>query len=169
DRLLLCDDFSYRTVGAQLGLRTSWLQPVLMAARHQNVITLANYTEALIGMIQCKMQFISIDSQVLLLLARDLSDDGTKFMKVAESLCIPDADIGSVIRVAANFFTEIWREWNPPLRHKAQTGKVLECLMKGRGAIYRGISAALLRDVVSPGNGFGDYLRGWLQGHFFPP
>lgn len=168
DRLLLCDDFVYRTVGAQLGLRTSWLQTALMAARHENVITLAKYCEAVVSMIECKMQFISIDAQVLLLLARDQGDEGgRKFVKVAETLGGPDADMGSNIRVAANFFTEIWREWNPALRHKAQTGKILECLMRGRGEIYRDISAALLRNVVSAGNGFRDYLLGWLKGHFF--
>ena len=103
-------------------------------------------------------------------MARDKSDeDGRKFAKVAETLGGRDADMGSNIRVAANFFIEIWREWDPALRHKAQTGKILECLMRGRGEIYRDISAALLQNVVSPGNGFRDYLYGWLQGHFFLP
>lgn len=41
--------------------------------------------------------------------------------------------------------------------------------MRGRGEIYLDISEALLRNVVSPGNGFRDYLHGWLQGHFFLP
>jgi len=102
--------------------------------------------------------------------ARHQNDkDGRKFAKVAETLGGPDADIGSNIRVATNFFAEIWREWDPALRHKAQTGKVLECLMRGRGEIYRNISTALLRKVVSTGNGFREYLHGWLQGHFFLP
>jgi len=169
-RLLLCDDFAYRTIGAQSGLRTSWLQPVLMAARHENLITMAKFCEAVVNMIECRTQFISIDAQVLLLVARDKSDeDRRKFAKVAETLGGLDADMGSNIRVAVNFFREIWREWDPALRHKAQTGKILECLMRGRGEIYRDISEALLRDVVSPGNGFRDYLHGWLQGHFFLP
>lgn len=99
---------------------------------------------------------------------RDKSDeDGRKFSEVAETLGGPDADMGSNILVAANFFREIWREWDPTLRHKAQTGKILECLMRGRGEKYQDISAALLLNVVSPGKGFGDYLLGWLRGHFF--
>ena len=103
-------------------------------------------------------------------MARDKSDEnGRKFAKVAETLGGPDADIGSNILVAANFFREIWKEWDPALRHKAQTGKILECLMRSRGEIFRHISTALLKSVVSPGNGFGDYLHGWLQGHFFLP
>jgi hypothetical protein len=168
-RLLLCDDITYRTIGAQSGLSTSWLQPVLMAARHENLINMAKFCEAVVNMIECRLQFISIDAQVLLLVARDKSDeDGRKFAKVAETLGGLDANIGSNIRVAANFFTEIWREWDPALRHKAQTGKILECLMRGRGEIYRDISEALLQNVVSPGNGFRDYLDRWLQGHFFP-
>jgi tetratricopeptide (TPR) repeat protein len=136
-RLLLCDDFTYRMIGAQSGIRTSWLQPVLMAARHENLIPMAKYSEAVLNMIECGTQYISIDAQVLLLVARDKSDeDGKKFAKVAETLGRPDADIASNIRVAANFFREIWKEWNPALRHKAQTGKILECLMRGRGEIY---------------------------------
>jgi len=52
-RLFLYDNFTYRTVGAQLGLRTSWLQPVLMAARHENLVTLTKYCEAVISTIEC--------------------------------------------------------------------------------------------------------------------
>jgi tetratricopeptide (TPR) repeat protein len=169
-RLLLCDDFTYRTIGVQSGLRTSWLQPVLMAARHENLITMAKFCEAVINMIECRAQFISIDAQVLLMVARDKSDeDGRKFAKVAETLGGPDADMGSNIRVAANFFSEIWREWNPALRHKAQTGKILECLMRGRGEEFRDIVKALLLNVFSPTDGFSDYLVRWLKGHFFLP
>lgn len=170
-RLLLCEDFTYRTIGAQSGLRTSWLQPVLMAARHEKLITMEKYCEAIINMIECRTQFISIDAQVLLMVARDKNDEtGRKFTKVAETLGRPDADMASNIRVAANFFREIWKEWDPALCHKKQTGEILECLiMRGRGEIWRDISEALLRSVVSPGNGFRDYLHGWLQGHFFLP
>ena len=169
-RLLLCEDFTYRTIGAQSGLRTSWLQPVLMAARHEKLITMEKYCEAIINMIECRTQFISIDAQVLLMVARDKNDEtGRKFTKVAETLGRPDANMASNIRVAANFFREIWREWDPALCHKAQTGKILEYLMRGRGEIYRDISEALLRNVVSPGNGFRHYLYGWLRGHFFLP
>ena len=105
------------------------------------------------------------------MVARDKNDEtGRKFTKVAETLGRPDADMASNIRVAANFFREIWKEWDPALCHKKQTGEILECLiMRGRGEIWRDISEALLRNVVSPGNGFRDYLHGWLQGHFFLP
>lgn len=120
--------------------------------------------------IECRTQFTSIDVQVLLMVARDRSDeDGRKFSKVAETLGGLDADIRSSIFVAVNFFSEIWKEWNPALRHKAQTGKILECLMRGRGEIFRYISTVLVKSVVSPGNGFRDYLLGWLRGHFFLP
>jgi hypothetical protein len=169
-RLLLCEEFAYRIIGAQSGLRTSWLQPVLMAAREQNLMATEKYYEAVVNMIEYRTHFISIDAQVLFKAAMDKTDEnGRKFAQVAETLGGQDADLASHIRVVINFFSEIWKEWNPPLRQKAQTGKILECLMRGWGEKFRDVSAALLRNVVSPGNGFRDYLLGWLRGHFFLP
>ena len=170
NRLLLCEDYAYRMIGAQeFRLESSWLQPVLMAARNQNMLMTDKYFKTITNMIDGSHRFISIDAQTLLWIAKDENDpDGQKFAKVAEALGGPDADIASHIRVAANFFTEIWREGDPSLQYQAQTGKILECLMRGQSKTFMTIIEKL-RLLPLRNKGFARYLSGWLQGHFCPP
>ena len=157
-------------IGAQeFRLGSSWLQPVLMAAQKQNLLTTDRYVEATINMIDGGFRFISIDAVVLLKAASDKNDpDGRKFAKVAEILGGADADMASYIRVAANFFTEIWREGDPSLQYQAQTGKILECLMRGQSKTFMTIIEKLRLLVSLRNKGFARYLSGWLQGHFCP-
>lgn len=170
NRLLLCEDYAYRMIGAQeFRLKSSWLQPVLVAAQKQNLLTTDGYVEAIINMIDGGFRFISIDAMVLLKVANDKNDQGgRKFAKVAEMLGGPDADMASHIKVAANFFTEIWREGDPSLQYQAQTGKILECLMRGQTKSFMAIIEKLRLLVPFSNKGFGRYLIGWLQGHFAP-
>ncbi len=170
NRLLLCEDYAYRMIGAQeFRLKSSWLQPVLMAAQKQNLLTTDGYVEAIIDMIDGGFRFISIDAVVLLKVANDKNDPGgRKFAKVAEILGGPDADMISHIKVAANFFTEIWREGDPSLEYQAQTGKIVECLLRGQTKSFMIIIEKLRLLVPFSNKGFGRYLIGWLQGHFAP-
>jgi len=151
----------------QPGLRMAWLQPVLMAARQQNLVTVEKYSEAVINLIESRAHFISIDSQVLLFAAQDETDEGCKkFDRVAETLGRPDSDIESSIGVAIDFFNQIWQRSDPPIHQKAVTGKVLACIMNGRRAMFRDIAGAL--HDLSRSKGFRRYLILWLKGHFFP-
>ena len=170
NRLLLCEDYAYRMIGAQeFRLESSWLQPVLMAAQKQNLLTTDRYVEATINMIDGGFRFISIDAVVLLKAASDKNDpDGRKFAKIAEMLGGSDADMVSHIRVAANFFTGIWREGDPSLQYQAQTGKILECLMRGQSKAFMTIIKKLRLLVSLRNKEFARYLSGWLKGHFSP-
>lgn len=177
-RLLLCEDYAYRLIGTQkFELDSTWLQPVLIAAKGQNFLSMNRYVEAIFQMIEEGFRFISIDAQVLLTLGQDANDpDGRKFGQVAEVLGGPDADILSHIRVAAHFFTKIWEKQGlyPSLQCQAQTGKILECLVRNRGEQIRIITETLLLFVLFPFtssryNGFLGYLDNWLKGHFLRP
>jgi len=179
-RLLLCEDYAYRILGAQkFGLNSSWLQPVLMSAKKQNLLSMDKYAEAIFQMIDGGFRFISIDAQVLLAIGQNQNDpDGIKFVQVAEVLGGPDADMLSHIRVATNFFTEIWEKQGryPSLQCQAQTGKILECLVRNRSKELVTILKTLLLLVPSKYNlppltslrynGFYRYLDNWLKGHF---
>ncbi|MCX5822581.1 MAG: hypothetical protein NTY86_03520 [Deltaproteobacteria bacterium] len=170
-RLLLCEDYAYRTIGAGIpGLRSSWLQPVLMSACDKKLITTERYSDAVLRMIEHGSHFISIDARVLLCLAKDKNDsDGKRFDNVAEALGGPTADLPSHVKVAANFFNKIWNNYDTLLRHKAQTGKILECLLRGRDEEIPIIIDNIQLLVPSGGIPFNHYLRRWLQGHFILP
>lgn len=164
--LLLTDDWAYRIFALQeTGTKVSWLQPVLMLARDQNVISIKDYYKAITIMIENKLTFISVDSKTLLAAAEDeKKGEGHGFAKIVEGLGEPRADIASQIRVAAEFFRQIWKDNNTSLRQEAQTGKTLECLMRGRLDVFKSIVRALL--LQTPYKGFEAYLFRWLKGHF---
>ena len=169
NRLLLCEDFIYRSIAAgQPGIRASWIQPVLMLARQHNLITIAQYSEAVISMIESGFIFTSIDAQVLLAATQDKNGEDVKiFAKVAKIFGGHDIDVASHTNVAINYFNIIWKNGEPALKYKAQTSMILEGLLKGRRAVFNGIAKNLF--IFVPNDEFRKYLIGWLQGHFIIP
>ncbi|MBI4633825.1 MAG: hypothetical protein HY742_08030 [Deltaproteobacteria bacterium] len=169
-RIFLCEDYLYRILATQNGkLPATWLQPVLMMARDRNILSPEKYDDAVYYMLDCGFEHIAVDMGGLLRAARlDTDIDGKRFKKIAEALGGPSADMKSHIVVAASFLNEIWKEYEPPLEGKAQTGKVLECLLKGRGEDFREIARSL-NLLVAPRKAFKKYLLEWLQGHFYLP
>lgn len=168
-RILLCEDLLYRLLANQdRKLPATWLQPVLMMARDKNIIPPEKYDDAIYYMLDCGFEFISIDAGSLLRAAKlDTDDGGKRFKKTAGALGGPSADMKSHISVAASFLREIWKEYDPPLRSKAQTGDVLECLLRGRGEDFQVIARILNLKVDSPKGTFKKYLLAWIEGHFY--
>lgn len=170
-RILLCEDYLYRLLATQNGkLPATWLQPVLMMARDRNILSPEKYDDAVYYMLDCGFEHIAVDAGSLLRAAKLETDvDGKRFKKTAEALGGPSADMKSHIVVAASFLSEIWKEYEPPLESKAQTSKVLECLLKGRGEDFGAIARSLNLLVAAPRNAFKKYLLEWLKGHFYLP
>jgi hypothetical protein len=141
-----------------------------MSACDNKLITTKRFSDAVIRMIEYGSHFISIDARILLCVAKDETDsDGKRFYKVAEALGGPIADLPSHVKVAANFFNKIWNNYDTTLRHKAQTSKILECLIRGRNEEISIIIDNIQLLVSSGGIQFSHYLRRWLQGHFILP
>jgi hypothetical protein len=143
-----------------------------MTAKKQNLLPMDKYAEAIFQMIDGGFRFISIDAQVLVAIGQNQNDlDGRKFVQVAEMLGGPDADMLSHVRVATNFFTEIWEKQGryPSLQCQAQTGKILECLVRGRSEELMTILETFLPHISLRYSGFPRYLDNWLKGHFLRP
>lgn len=170
-RLLLCEDYWYRLLATQNGkLPATWLQPVLMMARDGNILSPEKYDDAVYYMLECGFEHIALDAGNLLRAARLETDlIGKRFEKMAEGLGGSSADMNSHIAVAASFLNEIWREYDPPLKSKAQTSKVIECLLKERIEDFWAIVRSVDFIVISPRKTFQKYLIDWLQGHFYLP
>ena len=168
-RLLLCEDHALRLLAAhEVGVHTSWLQPVLMVARNRGVMTLDAYSEAIISLIELGHEFISVDAQVLFAATKGLkSGDRDRFQVVAKTLGGPTAEMGSHLDVALAFLKRVWNGPVPPLERFAQTGALLECLTRERPSDFRGILDAL--GVLVNARAFREYLDSWKSGHFLSP
>ena len=169
-RILLCEDYQYRLSATQNGkLTATWLQPVLMMAQDKSIISPKKYDDAVYYMLECGFEYISVNPGNLLRTANLETDlDGKKFKKMAEAIGGPSAEIKSHIGVAVSFLREIWEEYDPPLKSKAQTGKVLECLLRGRKEDFWEIIRALLF-YIPISRQFREYFKKWLKGHFYLP
>ena len=170
-RILLCEDYLYRLLVAQDGkISATWLQPVLMMARDRNILSSEKYDDAIYFMLDCGFEHISVDASCLLRAAKSQADIGTKRFKImAEALGGPSANMESHIRVATSFINELWKTGEPSIEGKAQTSKVLECLLRGREEDLDPTVRSIDLLVNAPRTVFKKYLLEWLQGHFYIP
>ena len=171
NRILLCEDYIYRLLATtDSKLPATWLQPVLMMARDKKILSPEKYDDAAYYMLDRGLEYISVDVNNLLHAANLETDlDGKIFKRIAEALGGHSADMRSHINVTASFLREIWKEYDPPLKRKAQTSKVLECLLNGRRNEYQLIVRVLNIQVNSQNHAFRHYLIDWLKGHFYLP
>jgi len=170
NRLLLCEDYHYRSCLIERKLPSSWLQPVLIMARKKKILSEEKYDDSIYYMLESGFVFITIDTKTLARFAASLTDsEGRRFRAIAEALGGPDANMESHIFVAASLLSAIWKEHDPPLKSKTQTGKVIECLLRGRDHDVGEIISQLIHEVKSPNVSFQRYLQGWLRGHFYMP
>ena len=170
-RILLCEDYMYRLLATTDGnLQGAWLQLVLMMARDKKILTPKKYDDAVYYMLDRGLEYISVDVNNLLHAANLETDlDGKIFKRIAEALGGHSADMRSHINVTASFLREIWKEYDPPLKRKAQTSKVLECLLNGRRCEFKSIVQSLITRVNLNNYAFRNYLIDWLKGHFYLP
>lgn len=171
-RLLLCQDQAYRSLAAQsLGLRTSWLQPVLMVARDQGFVTQEEYYKAVLALLEFGDQVISIDGKILMAAAREQQEKPQCFERVVGSLGGPKAEMISHIGVAADFLKIVWSEHPWELATSMQTGMVLTTLLSGRED-WRSVIAilrAMYRQRFGKNDALDHYILAWLHGHFLVP
>jgi hypothetical protein len=123
NRLLLCEDQAYRQFGKkEFYVRDSWLQPVLMLARDERIITQREYCEAVYGLVLAKHNFTSIDAN---LLQYAVKEEQVQLGALAEQLFGVDADFESHMQVMVSFLSATWRQGRPNPRALRATSKLL--------------------------------------------
>ncbi|HKJ73148.1 MAG TPA: hypothetical protein VKA19_03455 [Alphaproteobacteria bacterium] len=171
-RVLLCEDQVYRALAGQsLGVRGSWLQPLLMLARDEYSLSSDEYNEALEAFVDLGDRYISIDSGLLLAAAQHAENPLGRFGRVAAMLGGADADILSHIRVAVNFLGVRWSERPNELMTAKQTSILLENLIRGRSE-WRdvvGLLRLLFQLRFGQNADLDRHIMLWLQGHFLVP
>ena len=169
--LLLCEDQSYRQFSVTVfGLKGAWLQPVLMVALKNNLISKEKYGEAICNLVRAGHTFTSIDTTIL---QYALEKRETEIKTAAKALFGKDAEIGSHQRVMAAFLYGIWKRGiEPTLTEKMATSILLRRLFFGEWtANVEDINTEKILSLLAPleGKRFVNYLLGWLAGHFLTP
>jgi hypothetical protein len=172
-RLLVCEDFALRTIArTEFGVKSSWLQPVMMKALATEAISSDEYVKAVLGFIASRFEFVSIDGGLLAqTIAGTRSMDLPKdFLTLASRLGGPKADLPSHVSVAARSIEACWNDdKKPEVLRQAMVGALLENLTKGQ--TIENVAAIIVgfvefgRTVLKDG-AFIQYLNDWLRGHF---
>jgi tetratricopeptide (TPR) repeat protein len=168
--LLLAEDQILRGVAEiTFNVRGTWLQPVLMRAREQMVITLDEYRKAVVGLIECKFEFVSVGADLLVSAVR-----GTKghalprdFEILASRIGGKKAD-GSHLQIAYSAAVKIWDDITlPDTVRQGVVGRLLERLIDDRTRAE--VMAVIATWAEAERRRAGDmipYIAGWLKGHF---
>jgi hypothetical protein len=171
--MLLSEDQLLRDLGeADYVVPGVWLQPVLMCALDQNVISDEVYRDAVVTMIDSRFQFISITPQLLLSAIR-----GTKghvlpsaFEKLASRIGGKIADFQSHASVAYGTAVDVWNDQSlTDTVKQAVLGRLLERLIEERSLIeVRAIIYGWVQFEKKRvrNSSMIPYISDWLTGHF---
>jgi tetratricopeptide (TPR) repeat protein len=170
DRMLLCEDRLLRVLAeAKFSVRTSWLQPVLMRAAERKLMKSEAYLDAVVGLIDCRLDFVSVSSDLFIqsLQAADGHALPPHFEKLASRLGGRNADLPSHMGAAVNAAAQFWMDngLSPTLRAGA-VGRLLESLCRERP--IETARQILLRffTMFRRDERFVAYLSDWMRGHF---
>jgi tetratricopeptide (TPR) repeat protein len=169
--LLLCEDRVLRGL-AKIDFKVpgTWLQPVLMRALDQKIITLGQYREAIVALIDSKFEFISIGADLLVSAIRGTNGHvlPQDFEKLVSRLGGEKADMESHMRVAYGAAVVIWsdRTLSDTLRQGA-VGILLERMIADRGSTHAQLvlSTWIEAERLNSSN-MHRYIIDWIRGHF---
>ncbi len=145
---------------------------MLIVALDDGHITRDKYADALVGFIDSKLDFISVDPLTLLETLKGSRSHSlpANFSKLASRLGGMKADMASHFGVAARTIQATWRNTELTLTvRQAIVGTLLYELSKERPlAEFTIILRAFAQIGQRLGNPrfFADYLAAWLRGHF---
>lgn len=170
--VLISEDMYYRqcaegACGVKSGL---WLQAAFAVARYREIMSRADYAEAVIGLASCRHSHLALNDLTLRdVLVADATDPLSKFSTVADYVGTKSAEINSHISVSLAFLVSVWVLDLPDVRKAAASGIILEKLLRYRQSDWK-LAVQLLRNHLAASTyehgRAREYLEGWLQGHF---
>ena len=110
DRLLLCEDMVMRQLANSVfGTKSIWIQVVLWGALQDGMMTLDEYSDALVQLAKLTHGFMPLSASVMLsVFMRDNSDDLLQFQALCSYLGSGIAEPASYIKVASQFINTLW-------------------------------------------------------------
>ena len=157
--LLLSDDQGLRNwSSAAFKGSATWLQPVLMVARHEGTLSQDKYFEAINALALSGHLYTSLEPGALFQQARkegfDANDD---LRRLLQALGGPTADLRSNCKVVAEFLDLVMQECSVDFKIMRIASYSFESVLEGRVDEQREIVARILQH--------GEVRRGWMRGH----
>ena len=149
----------------------TWLQPVLVNALALKAISMEEYVDAVVHLIDAGLEFVSVSTDILegALRGADGSTLPNAFLRLASRLGGRNAELSSHVPVALNAIVRVWTDETLPLiLRRAALGRLLESFAIGRSMDeLQGVLREFIgRDPWDSSNSLTDYVIGWLRGHF---
>lgn len=165
-KLLLSEDLGLRLWGQHaFKLHASWLQPVMMIARHEGHMSAREYYDACCTLVLSGHTFISLDSNAIL---HQLKKDGfavtAKLSQLIDAIGGPRADLNSNVNVASQFLAAALEHIEKPEDGMRLVSKVLESMTDGHFMEQRAIARSILRALPSKW-WTTEHVLAWLAGH----
>ena len=171
--LLLSEDMHYRQLAEMGGVTAhAWLQAAALVLKAARRISVFDYATLVARLAFQRHDFVTVDSDTLLL-GREGDDDDQAFNVAARSIGGPKADLASHAGVVIGFACGVWSSPVASWRKGRAISRLLDNLIKGRGAHAVGIIAAVearLRNtrpsITDRSDLAREHVAGWRQGHF---
>lgn len=169
--IFLSEDYILRKL-ARLDFDVSgtWLQPVLMEATAQGVMTFDAYSKAIVAFTASRFNFISISSGLLVHAVGEHTSHSLpkEFVSLISAIGGKGADMRSHLSVSYAAALIVWANqslsWTV---RQAVVGRLLERLAEGRTAAeLRALIELWLDQAQRDGWHIANYIRAWLRGHF---
>lgn len=167
DLVLLSEDMGYRNwAESNLGIKSTWLQPVLMQAKHNCQIELDKYHECINSMALNNHTYMALDEKCLF---HQLSKDNfivtEELLKLLEVLGGPKADLSNNSGILASFFDRIWGNCS-----EHYTGKLMnisyETFTRGRNEELKDLVFIIVRQCSINKRKVVENALNWLIGQY---
>lgn len=167
DLLLVSEDMGFRTWSAAIfGVLTTWLQPVMMKALSERILTTDQYCEATNTLVLSGHTYISLDSNCLMHQARKGNFASTdELSRLLATVGGPTADLGSNVKVLTAFIDALWQNCSDELKIKRIVSEAFYAITKGRQEDQRLIIGSILKQLQTNRKLVSDHALGWLIGH----
>ena len=165
--LLLSDDMGIRNwSSAAFGTSSTWLQPVLMVARHEGNLSNEKYFEAINALSLGGHSYTSLEPGALLHQARNSGFDVTdELRRLLEAVGGPTSDLSSNCKVVAEFLDLVMQECSDDLKVMRIASWAFESMSKGRVEDQREIVGRIVRQAKVRSRSMQEHGLAWLIGH----
>ena len=165
--LLLSEDMGFRIwSAATFKISTTWLQPVLIAARDQGFLTTEDYCKAINMLALSGHTYISLDVNCLMHQARkdnyEITNDLSRLIKTIGG---PSADLHSNGGVLSAFIDVVMKESPDEVKIMKIASEVFYSITRGREEDPRLLVALILRNIRTRKKLMSEHAVSWLIGH----
>lgn len=168
DLFLLSEDFGYRNWAKDsLNIPTAWLQPALMVARDQGVLSLPDYAAAISRLMLAGERHLSLDVKTLIQIAEIGSYTLSTELRAALLMVGgPRADMKTNTQIAANFLSTVLLKTSAR-EFVRMVSASCDAFASGRGNLQNEIVSMVYQQLRGQPEWVREHFIAWIRGHSF--